>query len=53
MLKISGTPSNSDEGGLYENIETRPPVLQTSKGKRGEVPIQNCSKLMLDGQVAK
>jgi len=31
MLKIPGTPSNSDEGDLYENIETRPGTTEEQK----------------------
>ena len=31
MLKIPGTPSNSDEGDLYEKIETRPGTTEKQK----------------------
>ena len=31
MLKIPGTPSNPDEGDLYENIETRPGTTEKQK----------------------
>ena len=30
-LKIPGTPSNSDEGDLYENIETRPGTTEKQR----------------------
>ena len=31
MVKIPGTPSNPDEGDLYENIETRPGTTEKQK----------------------
>ena len=38
--------------GIFMKTLRLVPVLPKSKKKRGEVPTQNCSKLMLDGQVA-